>query len=121
MCSSFGECGVATLLIDVDVAEEPVIEREFFADGEIRVGSRTGRQSIPWLTVTSGELTPPNGSTFDVSSDDPSFFSVEPAITGRGALTFTPEPGTQGTTVIRIIADDPVNGRRVFSIRLTLS
>jgi|GEM_PF-1741108 len=116
VCSEFGECGQASLQITVN----SVIDGAFSADGEIRVPSIAGPQLIPWLAV-SGEATPPAGSLFQISTDDRSLFSSAPTIGRNGALNFTPAPGQRGTTVARITATDPVNGERVFAIRLVVT
>lgn len=117
VCSEFGECGQATLTITV----EGVIDGAFSSDGEIRVPSNAGPQLIPWLAVSSGEATPPPGSRFQISANDNSLFSANPTIDRNGALFFTPRPGRTGTATTTISATDPVNGQRVFEIRIVVT
>ena len=117
VCTEFGECGQAVLLITV----EGVIDGAFSSDGEIRLPSDAGPQLIPWIAVSSGEITPPAGSSFQISTDDNSLFSANPSIGSNGAMTFTPRNGRSGTAVTRITANDPVNGQRVFIIRIIVA
>jgi len=116
VCSTFGDCGQSTLLITVDA----VIDGSFSSDGEIRVPSVAGPQLIPWLAVSSGEQTPPAGSSFAISIDDRSLFSAVPTIANNGSMFFEPQPGTSGTATVRITASDPTNGQRVFVVRIVV-
>lgn len=117
VCSEFGECGRATLRITV----EAVADGAFSSDGEIRVPANAGPQLIPWLAVSSGELAPPAGTSFSISTDDTSLFSQNPSIGNNGALSFSPRRRASGTATTRITATDPVNGQRVFVIRIIVT
>ncbi len=117
VCTEFGDCSQAVLLVTV----EGVIDGAFSSDGEIRLPSDAGPQLIPWLAVSSGELAPPVGSRFQISTDDTSLFSANPTIAANGAMQFTPRQGRTGTAVTRITATDPANGQRVFIIRIIVT
>lgn len=116
VCSAFGECGEATLIVTVDAVRDAV--GVFSADGEIRLPDNAGPQLVPWLAVSSGENTPPAGTTFQITNDNPGLFSTAPSISSAGALTFEPQPGSSGRANVNIVATDPVNGARVFRIRV---
>ncbi len=116
VCSAFGECGGATLTIVVDA----VVVGAFSSDGEITLPSNAGPQLVPWIAVSSGELTPPSGSSFSISTDRQGLFSSAPTIASNGGLSFTPQPGARGTATTRITANDPVNGQRIFEIRIVV-
>lgn len=50
---------------------------------------------------------------FQVSNDNPALFTVAPAISPDGTLTFTPAPNAHGTAVVAVVAHD--NGGIGFS------
>src|SRR5581483_1878812 len=61
-----------------------------------------------WATgITAG---PPDESTqsvtFNVTATTTTLFSVQPAVAPDGTLTFTPQPGMHGTTVVNVTASD---------------
>ena len=117
VCTEFSECAQAVLVVTV----EGVIDGSFSSDGEIRLPANAGPQLIPWLAVSSGEAVPPAGSRFQISTDDTSLFSANPSIDANGAMSFTPRRRASGTAVTRITATDPVNGQRVFVIRIVVT
>ena len=118
VCTVSGECGQAALTIEVTSVNDLTT---FAADGEIRIPSNAGPQVIQWIVVSSGEVTPPAGSTFNISTDRTALFSRVPSITNQGRLSFTPLNGASGTASVTITTNDPTNGRRVFRIRLILT
>ncbi len=44
--------------------------------------------------------------TYNVRAADPSLFSVQPTITTKGTLTFTPQPGSSGSTTVFVSVTD---------------
>jgi hypothetical protein len=86
-----------------------------FANGRIAFGGRTGGandnqwiddlqiQAFP-LDASSGEST--QTVTFVTSNNNPSLFSVQPAVSPTGTLTYTPAPGACGTAIVTLVAKD---------------
>jgi hypothetical protein len=81
----------------------------FHAGGDQTVLEDSGAQSVAgWATqINAG---PPDESgqkvTFQVGSDDQSLFSVQPAVSQDGTLTFTPAPDASGTAHVTVRAHD---------------
>jgi CSLREA domain-containing protein len=73
------------------------------------ITDESGLVSLPaWVTAIS----PGNGDSalqtveFIVTTDNPGFFSVQPAIDTSGELTFTPKPNQVGVAQVSVIAKD---------------
>jgi len=87
------------------VNDAPVIT---FAASLVVVAEDSGATNIVgFATVTTG---PANESSqtitnFTVTSDNPTLFSVAPALTG-GALSFTPAAGANGSALVTVVAQD---------------
>jgi hypothetical protein len=94
----------------------PVNDAPSFAPGaNANVPLGTLAHSVPgWASqVRAG---PPNesaqGLTFFVEAEDKRLFSVQPAVSASGTLTFTPAPKVSGDTVVYIRLED--NGGTAF-------
>lgn len=69
----------------------------------------TSAQTVSgWATALLAGPTDESGQTlsFNVSNDNSDLFSVAPAIDASGNLTYTPEPGTDGTAIITVTLMD---------------
>jgi len=96
----------ATVTITVAPVNDPPT---FLAGPTVTVLEDAGAQSYAnWATgITAG---PANESgqtvTFTVTNDNPSLFSVQPALSSTGTLTFTAAANTSGSANITIVAQD---------------
>ena len=72
------------------------------------VSENDGAQSVAgWATgFDDGDPDVSQTLAFNVSNDNNSLFSVQPAITPTGTLSFTPAPGISGTTVVTVSVSD---------------
>ena len=94
----------------VTITVTPVNDTPVFVVGSnLSVGNLAGPQSyVAWATgILAG---PPNESgqtlTFTVVNDNPTIFSVPPAVAADGTLTFTPNPGASGTATVTVTLGD---------------
>lgn len=96
--------------VPLQVALTPVNDPPSFLAGTDRSAmDNAGAQSIAgWATAISAG--PANESTqtlaFTCTGFDPSLFSVAPAVSSTGTLTFTPIPGMVGSTPVTITLTD---------------
>jgi len=77
------------------------------------IASGADPQTIPnFVTnITPGPATESSQTvTFLVTNDNPTLFTVQPALTPDGTLTYTPTPGAQGIATITITATDNSTG-----------
>jgi len=74
----------------------------FTPGGNITVNEDSGAQSFPnWATgLAAGPDNEDQELTFTLGVGTPSLFSVQPAISSTGTLSFTPAPGASGTSSI---------------------
>lgn len=82
----------------------------FTAGGDVAVPAGSGAQILPsWATGIRPASTDPAGSAliFVCTVEHAELFSVLPAMTGDGTLTFTPAPGAGGSSRIGIRLLDP--------------
>ena len=72
------------------------------------VPENTGAQSLTaWATnISEGQGDTAQTLNFLVSNNDTGLFSVEPAISTDGILTYTPAPGTSGTATVTVALHD---------------
>jgi subtilisin family serine protease len=88
----------------------PVNDAPSFAPGsDVNVPLGTAAYSLPgWAALVRAG--PPDesgqGLTFVVDAADKSLFSVQPAVSSAGTLTFTPAPKVSGDTVVYIRLED---------------
>ena len=81
----------------------------FTAGGNVTVNEDSGAYAATWATAISagdGETDP---LTFAVSNDNNALFSVQPAISAAGQLTFTPAPNAYGIATITVTLSDGVD------------
>ncbi|WP_254512720.1 DNRLRE domain-containing protein [Anatilimnocola floriformis] len=81
----------------------------FTKGSDLLIPFNSPAQTIPgWATAISPGA--PNESTetltFTVTNNNPSLFSVAPAISSNGTLTFTHQPGQQGSATITVRLND---------------
>jgi hypothetical protein len=104
-----------------------LIADQFNFGAEVRTGG--DNQWIDDLHVT---LTPVDTSAaeagqtvkFNVSNDNPSLFSVQPAVSADGTLTYTPTPNANGVAIVTVVAMDDggrANGGRDMSASQTFT
>ena len=76
------------------------------------MSENAGAQSVAgWATgIGDGDPEVSQTLTFNVSNDNNSLFSVQPAITARGTLSFTPAPGMSGAAVVTVSVSDNGSG-----------
>ncbi len=105
VCDTGGLCDTATVALGIS----PVNDRPSFSRGaDVTVSAAGGSfSSAGWATAISAG--PANESTqtvgFTVTAADPSLFSVQPALSATGTLTFTPS-GLPGNTIISVVLSD---------------
>lgn len=98
--------GNATVTITVNPVNDPPA---FAGAGNQTVLEDAGAQSMTWASsMTAG---PANESGqqltgFTVSNDNNALFTVQPAITGAGTLTFTPAPDASGSATVTVTLRD---------------
>jgi len=108
--SALGGADSAPYVLTIDIL--PVNDPPSFTHGatSIVLGANPGAQTIAnWATnILAG---PPNESaqafTFVVTTDNPGFFAVQPAVSANGTLTYTPAPGSTGGAKVSVwLTDD---------------
>jgi hypothetical protein len=95
---------VATITI-APVNDSP----SFLAGPTVSVLEDSGAQTYPnWATAISPGPADESGQTvtFTVTNDNPSLFSVQPALASNGTLTFTPAANAYGSATITVVAQD---------------
>ncbi len=107
--------GVAySLPATVTVTVAPVNDAPSFTKGpDVSVVEDSGAYSSSWATAISAG--PANESaqslTFNVTPQNTSLFSVQPAVAANGRLTFTPAAGQSGSTQVNVtLTDDATAG-----------
>ena len=105
ICDTGGLCATATVTVTIT----PVNDQPTFTAGpDITINATDPPYTqTGWATgITPGPANETSQTlTFTVTADDPTLFSVQPAISPTGTLTFTPS-GTPGTTTITIQLTD---------------
>jgi hypothetical protein len=103
-----GNGGSDTAIVNVTIA--PVNDVPSFTKGpDQSVNEDAGAQSVgTWATsISTG---PPNESaqvpSFDVAADNTGLFSVQPAISAAGTLTYTPAPNANGSATVTVSLSD---------------
>jgi autotransporter-associated beta strand protein len=100
------ESAPATVSLNVEAANDAP---SFVKGGDQMVAFNAGLRTVPgWATAISAG--PQNESaqtmSFTVSSSPADLFSVQPAITPDGTLTFTPAAGRSGTATVSVTLRD---------------
>src|SRR5262245_27627223 len=102
--------GVQSDTDSVSITVVPVNDPPSFVSGGDRtVGEDTGPQTIPsWATAISAGAADESGQvlSFQVTTDNDSLFSVLPAVSPAGTLTFTPATDGFGTATVTVILTD---------------
>jgi hypothetical protein len=96
----------ATVTITVVAVNDPPT---FLAGPTVIVLEDSGAQTYPnWATSISPGPANEAGQTvtFTVTNDNPSLFSVQPAVSSTGTLTFTPAANAYGTANLTVTAQD---------------
>ena len=100
----------STVTTDIPVTIVAVNDAPSFTKGpDITLAEDTGAQTFAaWATATS--TGPANESTqllsYLVTAANQTFFTVQPAISPAGTLTFTPAANASGTTTVSVILTD---------------
>lgn len=105
VCDTGGLCATAIVTITITPVNDPP---NFTVGPDITVSaSGPPYTQSGWATgVTTGPADESGQTlTFTIAADDPALFSVQPALTATGTLTFTPS-GTLGTATITIALTD---------------
>ena len=72
-------------------------------------GSSNPQTVNPWATsISTGGGAAESGQTvhFDVTNDNPTLFSLQPAVSPSGVLTYTPDTAQRGTATVSVTAID---------------
>ncbi len=80
----------------------------FVSGGNVTVNEDSGAYSAAWATAISAGPTNEAGQTvaFFASNDNGALFSVQPAVSASGVLTFTPAANASGTATVSVYAKD---------------
>jgi len=93
-----------------EVTVNPVNDRPSFTKGpDLTVTNTAGPQTVAgWATAISAGPPDETGQTlsFVVTNDRDALFSVQPAISPTGTLTFTPTRDTNGTAIVTVVLKD---------------
>ena len=96
----------ATAVITVNSVNDPP---SFLVGPTVTVLEDSGPQTYTnWVTAISPGPANESGQTvtFTVTNDNPSLFSVQPAVDSSGTLTFTPAADAHGTANLSVTAQD---------------
>jgi VCBS repeat-containing protein len=80
----------------------------FATGGDVTVPEDAGAQSLPWATALSTGPADEVGQTlnFIVTNNNNALFSVQPAISPAGVLTFTPVANANGPATVQVTLHD---------------
>ena len=94
-----------TFTITVNFVNQPP---SFTAGGDQSVLENAGPQTVSgWATnISPGPNEASQTVDFQVSDDNPSMFSVQPAIDSNGKLTYTPAPDANGIAHVTVVLHD---------------
>ena len=95
----------------VTVTVDPVNDAPSFSKGaDETVDEDTGAHSVPaWATAISAGPADESGQTVDflvTGNDNPALFSVAPAVSAAGTLSYTLAPGASGVANITLVLHD---------------
>jgi VCBS repeat-containing protein len=105
---SDGQTNVGPLTVNITVV--PVNDAPSFVKGADRLlpENAPAQSIVGWASNISAG--PANEAdqvvTFQVSSDNPALFAVQPAVSANGTLTFTPAAGAFGAANVSVVARD---------------
>lgn len=96
--------------VSFDVVITPVNDAPVLSlIGNVAVGDLDGNVSIAGFAIAAPGPANESGQTVDISITDlsePGLFASGPVIDEFGALVFTPNPGSQGTATVQVVALD---------------
>jgi hypothetical protein len=97
---------------DVSITVIPVNDPpSFVAGGDVTVNEDSGAYSAAWATaISAGPNEAGQTVSFQVSNNNDALFSVQPAISSGGTLTFTPAPNAFGSATVSVTAQDNGGG-----------
>jgi hypothetical protein len=105
---SDGRGGTATGTVSVTV--DPVNDAPSFVKGpdQLLLGNPGARTVSPWATAISAGPASEAGQTlaFTVTTDNAALFTVAPAVSPAGVLTYTPATDVTGTAVVTVVLED---------------
>ncbi|HEX8618628.1 MAG TPA: Ig-like domain-containing protein, partial [Thermoanaerobaculia bacterium] len=79
----------------------------FVPGGNVSANEDAGAQSIGWATgISAGPSEAGQALAFNVSNDNNALFSVQPAISAGGVLTFTSAPNAFGSAIVTVSLSD---------------
>ena len=81
-------------------------EPSFTGGGNVTVKEDSGAYSAPWTSAISAGPGESQNVTFTVTSSDNSLFSVPPAVSPSGVLTFTPAADANGFATVTVTLQD---------------
>ena len=96
----------ATAAITIAPVNDPP---SFLAGPTVTVLEDSGARTYAnWATAISAGPVDESGQTvtFTVTNDNPSLFSVPPAVSSNGTLTFTPAANAYGSATVTVVAQD---------------
>jgi gliding motility-associated-like protein len=105
--------GTETTLLDFEVTVNAVNDVPVFAGGPDQTEEEdAGPQSVSnWATgISDGDPELDQALTFDVTNTNNGLFSVQPAISATGTLTYTPAPNTNGSSIVTVSLADNGSG-----------
>jgi Ca2+-binding RTX toxin-like protein len=104
--SKGSEAAAATVMIDVT----PVNDAPSFTRGQnVTVAEDSGTKTVSgWATMIAAGPTDESTQrlTFQVTNNNNSLFSAQPAITSDGTLTFTPAANATGSATVTVVLND---------------
>lgn len=112
---SVSPAGLATFNYDGNVLNASLANYTGVAVNQVNFGARTGNANDNhWIDDLSLTGFPFDGSSaeanqtvsFNVSNDNPSLFTAQPAISPNGTLTYTPAPNSCGVANVTVVARD---------------
>ncbi|MBK9711279.1 MAG: Ig-like domain repeat protein [Kouleothrix sp.] len=105
---SDGKGGTATATVNVTV--NPVNDAPSFTKGpDVTVAEDSGAKTVSgWATAISTGPANESGQTltFQVTNNNTSLFSAQPAIAANGTLTFTPASNANGSATVTVMLKD---------------
>jgi hypothetical protein len=101
--------------VTVNIAVNPSNESPSFIKGTDQTVPRNSgsQQVLSWATsVSTGAGEPGQTASFTATNNNPALFSVQPAVSAAGALTYTPAPQAAGVATVSLSLQD--NGGTAF-------
>ncbi|MBI4319194.1 MAG: tandem-95 repeat protein [Chloroflexi bacterium] len=128
MSNGLNTSNIATVSINVTAINDAP---SFSKGGDQTVLEDAGVQTVPgWATAISAGATDESSQTlsFVVSNDNNALFSVQPAVSTGGTLTYTPAPNANGSATVSVALKDnggagnggsDTSATQIFTINVT--